>query len=82
MKFDEDIKDAKFYIANMGNGTAEAPQYPFEPTQQLDGSEEAMYAIPMQPGYELVAKIVVRAVGTTKRGNPFQVRQAFPVIIR
>lgn len=81
-KFDEDVKDARFFVANMGNGTASNPQYSFEATAKLEGADEAMFAVPMQPGYEVIAKLVVRAEGVTKRGNPFKVTQVFPLVIR
>lgn len=81
-RFNEEIKAAKFYVANIGSGTADAPEYAFEPTQQQEGANEALFAIPMEPGYELITKIVVKGVGVTQRGNPFHVRQVFPLVIR
>lgn len=81
ISFKENVKNAKFYLANMGKGTAENPEYQFEPTQKQSDAE-ALFVIPMQSGYELATKLVIKGEGITKRGNPFQVRQVFPVIIR
>lgn len=80
--FSEEVKDARFMMAVVGNGSADNPQYPFEVMPILDGGNEAVFSVQLEPGYEIAAKLVIKGIGTTKRGNPFQVKQMFPVVMR
>jgi antitoxin component YwqK of YwqJK toxin-antitoxin module len=79
----EHIKGVRFEIGLVGNGTAENPQTGFDQMAFLDKLEkEALFILPMERGYEFTGKIVIKATGKTKRGNPFQVLQVFPVVFR
>jgi len=79
----EKMRDTRFEIGIVANGTVERPASGFEKMAFIDkNEEEALFIIPLKPGYEYVGKLVVKTTGKTKRGNPFQVLQVFPVVLR